>query len=154
MRWLMFKITETFKKDDNTEALFRAKTPLKKKKYVTVSEPKILKKAKKAEKAVKKKKRKKKTEPVTITPPTKKLTALELALAKREHAEALANMQADEENKALFSKRNAAPDYSKTYSSKNQIQNRKQVKNKRALELAKLKASHAEEIASRNEDLF
>ena len=100
------------------------------------------------------KKRKKKTEPVTITPPTKKLTALELALAKREHAEALANMQADEENKALFSKRNAAPDYSKTYSSKNQIQNRKQVKNKRALELAKLKASHAEEIASRNEDLF
>ena len=50
------------------------------------------------------KKRKKKTEPVTITPPTKKLTALELALAKREHAEALANMQADEENKALFSK--------------------------------------------------
>ena len=144
----------TFKKDDNTEALFRAKTPLKKKKYVTVSEPKILKKAKKAEKAVKKKKRKKKTEPVTITPPTKKLTALELALAKREHAEALANMQEDEENKALFSKRNAAPDYSKTYSSKNQIQNRKQVKNKRALELAKLKASHAEEIASRNEDLF
>lgn len=96
----------TFKKDDNTEALFRARTPLKKKKYVTVSEPKILKKAKKAEKAVKKKKRKKKTEPVIETPPPKKLTALELALAKREHAEALANMQADEENKAIFTKRN------------------------------------------------
>lgn len=141
---------KTFRRHDDTENIFRTRVPLKKKKYATIREPKAIKTSKKAAQKSSDK------EPV----PNKKLTRLELALARREHAERVANVRADEENRALFMKKseanvprksaqnNAAPKPVRKGRPSSASESAK------ALELAKRRAAHAEEVVSRNDEIF
>lgn len=139
---------KTFRYYDNTEDIFRTKVPLKKKKYATIREPKAIRTSKKAGQKSSGK------EPVD----NKKLTRLELALARREHAERVANVRADEENRALFIKNSAAP----IKSAQNNTAPKPVRKGRpssasasaKALELAKRRAAHAEEVVSRNDEIF
>ncbi len=144
----------TFKKDDHTEAIFRASVPLKMKKYATISEPDSLKKARKSASKSRRKAEKTKTaDPAEAS--SKKLSNLEIAINKREHAERVANRMVDSENNALRKKKN----FKKSSASKKSNSNASAVrlseaeKRARALEIAKLKAKHAEEIALRNKEI-
>lgn len=144
---------KTFSASDDTEALFRATVPLKKKKYATMSEPSALKKERK--KSAKRRRKMDYTQILDDYEATeKKLSPLELALAKREHAERIANAKADEENRILFKKQRevkAAPSKSKNKKPK---KTRGSAPRNKALEIAKLKARHAEEVATRNNEMF
>lgn len=153
----------TFKSYDNTEDLFRLRVQLKKKKYATLEEPKSLKKNK-----IKKKKAKKPKRP-TRRPKTaeeieklqKKLTPLEIALAKREHAEAIANTKAEQDNKSIFNKdydpdevHDMADDIEYLEYEPKKIKTRKTaVKESPALKIARQRAMHAEQIANKKRDM-
>lgn len=155
---------KTFQKEDNTESLFRSRVPLKKKKYATLGEPKAIKKSKKAnKKQVNKRKNTRKCTDDTakaVSPiKDKKLTSLQIALAKREHAERIANVRADEENRALFVKqKNSAAQNKESnvaeISKKSPKKNRSASSKAKAFERAKRRAEHAEMVASRNDEIF
>ncbi len=144
----------TFNKDDSTEAIFRSNVPLKKKKYATISEPVSLKKARKAESKLRKKADKAKAVNTTEVS-SKKLTNLELAINKRDHAELVANRMADSENKAMRRKKSSknSPVSHKSHPTSSAVLSDAE-KRARALEIAKLKAKHAEEIALRNKKIM
>lgn len=155
---------KTFRSYDNTEDLFRLRVPLRKKKYATLVEPKAIKRKKKKRP---KNKRNKKTKIENMEPVQKKLTPLEIALAKREHAEAIANARAEQENKSILDKRrnsdkvkNLADDFEDYDNSdyfddefEDDTNKPKKVKDSPALRLAKQRAMHAEQIANRKHDL-
>ncbi len=153
---------KTFSEDDDTEALFRARIPLKKKKYATMSEPaaikNAMKNAKKSSKRHSKSNKNKIDEKAAQT--ESKLTPLQLALSKREHAEKIANVNADAENRALFSKKQKTVSRTKPVINRSDMTNPEKSKKRgnssggNALEIAKLKARHAEEIASKNNQIF
>lgn len=136
---------KTFGSRDNTEALFRAKVPLKKKKYASVSKPDSIKKAKR-----KKKKKQHSADSSTHNVPDKRLSSLELALSKRDHAEQIANMQADIENRKLSSKKKRTK---KKYAAEHKNTKPAVKTELSALELAKLRAAHAEEVAAAKKKL-
>ena len=153
---------KTFRSDDDTENLFRSRVPLKKKKYATLGEPKAIRNSKKAakrqlSKAKKKNKKDGKSEPAQPVQ-DKRLTPLQIALAKREHAEKVANVRADEENRALFAKpKDAASekaDKPAEAGRKPHKRNRSSLEKTKSLELAKRRAEHAEMVASRNDEIF
>ncbi len=144
----------TFKKDDNTEAIFRSNVPLKKKKYATISEPDSLKKARRSASKSRRKADKAKAADLAEAS-SKKLSNLELAINKREHAERVANRLVDSENSALLKKKNSKKSStskkSNSHASASRLSDAE--KRARALEIAKLKAKHAEEIALRNKKI-
>ncbi len=144
---------KTFGSNDDTEALFRATVPLKKKKYATMSEPSALKSERK--KSAKRRRKMNNTQILDDYEATgKKLSPLELALAKREHAERIANAKADEENRILFKKQSAVKTAPAKFKTKKTKKKNGGAPRNRSLEIAKLKARHAEEVATRNNEIF
>ncbi len=145
----------TFRKKDNTEAMFRATVPLKQKKYATMSEPGSLKKVRK-ESA----KRRGKADYTQVLDEfeaaEKKLSKLQMAINRREHAERIANRSADSENRALLNKKkkSAAKTARPSAYSSQKRSAAPADKRARALEIAKLKAKHAEEIADKNNKIY
>ena len=131
----------TFKSYDDTEDLFRTSVPLKKKKYASISKPTALKKIKKRSK----------NRGGETAPNSKKLSPLELALNKREHAEAIANKTADEINRSLFKKQE--PQAKKAVHKKKTKSKTKKASHS-ALDIAKQRAVHAEEVANINNELY
>lgn len=153
-----FNFTATFKKTDPTEDKFRATTPLKRRKYQSFSEPKSIKNSgtRKTRKPAAPKtkgglKSKNGEDDKHLTAQNAKPSALELALAKRAHAEEIANSRVEASNRALFKKEPRKPKGGG--GSKNQktsasaVSIRAKEKKQTALELAKARAAHAEKIA-------
>lgn len=160
-----FNFTATFKKTDPTEDKFRATTPLKRRKYQSFDEPKSIRNSetKKAKKSAASNTSKAKSEKKAggeskaddgdkrrSSAQNAKPSALELALAKRAHAEEIANSRVEASNRALFKKEPRKPKgggskIQKTSASagSSRAKERKQT----ALELAKARAAHAEKIA-------
>lgn len=148
----------TFHKNDSTEDIFRTNVPLKKKKYATISEPDSLKKARRA--SAKKHKNANNSQPaagIGATTDDKKLSNLRIAINRREHAEKVANKMADSENKAMRKKKSSKPSRATKKGSRTAAASKPMTdaeKRARALEIAKLKAKHAEEIAQRNKEIL
>lgn len=145
--------TSTFKKRDNTEALFRATVPLKQKKYATMSEPASIKKARKE--SAKRRGKMDYTQVLDEFEATdKKLSKLQMAVNRREHAERIANRSVESENRALLNKKKKRAS-ARTSAGAAQRRASAPVDNRaRALEIAKLKAKHAEEVAGRNKEIY
>lgn len=147
------RFLSTFKKVDDTEQLFRISVPLKKKKYATLSEPKAVRKSKKAERKMKRAEKKNAKNPNVshggTKKPAEKLTPLELALKKREHAERVANARADEENRLLRARATAVKKTVNTGSG-NKTSRKSTAERERALELARRRMEHAETVAERD----
>lgn len=142
------RFVSTFTSNDTTEQMFRSRVPLKKKKYATISEPKAIKKAKHAKRKADKK------GGVDSAKPKPKLTSLEIALKRREHAEKVANNRADEENRAMY-RSGSFKNSPKHTSAKTPPRHRAGTASaNKSLELAKRRAEHAENVAARSDDIY
>ncbi len=143
----------TFQKDDNTEDTFRSNVPLNQKKYATINTPDSLKKANRIS-ARKRRKSKKSEDSLGSDAEAEKVSNLQKAVDNREHAELIANKAADDENRAMRKKRKPKKAKKTLSSKKIPAKNQEPADSRaRALEIAKLKAKHAEEVAAKDREI-
>lgn len=123
------KFLKTFTGNDDTEKIFRSRTPLKKRKYATISKPKSMRYIKNKEKL------------------NMDLTSINTAIKKRDHAEMVANSKADEMNLSLHKPKKAKR--KKAKKANVALSPKKENTSLSPLEIAKRKAQHAEMVASK-----